>query len=38
VTSIADVKQKIGGLAAGDPLVLQVERDGVLAYLVLEKD
>ncbi len=38
VTSITDLKQRIAALAAGEALVLQVERDGVLAYLVLEKD
>ncbi len=38
VTSMDDLKQRLSTLAAADPLVLQVERESVLAYLVLEKE
>lgn len=38
VTSVEDLKQALGTLKADDPLVLQIERAGELAYLVLERD
>jgi serine protease Do len=38
VTSIDDLKQALGALKADDPLVLQIERDSELAYLVLERN
>jgi serine protease Do len=36
VTDIAGLKQLLRQLHAGDPVVLQIERDGALSYLVLE--
>ena len=38
VTSVDDLKEALGTLKADDPLVLQIERAGELAYLVLERD
>jgi serine protease Do len=38
VTSIDELKQALGALKPDDPLVLQIERDAELAYLVLERD
>jgi serine protease Do len=38
VTSINDLKEKLSALKLEDPLVLQIERDSVLAYLVLQHE
>jgi serine protease Do len=38
VTSINDLKEKLSALKPEDPLVLQIERESVLAYLVLQHD
>jgi serine protease Do len=38
ITSIDDLKQALTALNADDPLVLQIERDAELAYLVLERE
>ncbi|HVP53704.1 MAG TPA: trypsin-like peptidase domain-containing protein [Candidatus Eisenbacteria bacterium] len=36
VKDIGGLKQALRGLHSGDPIVLQVERDGALSYLVME--
>ena len=36
IKDIAGLKQALKGLHAGDPMVLQVEREGALSYLVME--
>ena len=36
ITDIAGLKQALGGLHPGDAIVLQIERDGALSYLVME--
>ena len=38
VKSVDELKQALGALKAEDPLVLQIERDSSLAYLVLERE
>jgi serine protease Do len=38
ITDIAGLKDALRGLQPGDSIVLQVERDGALSYLVMESD
>ncbi len=36
ITNLDGLKQALRGLKSGDPVVLQIERDGELSYLVME--
>jgi hypothetical protein len=36
ITDIAGLKQTLRNLHSGDAIVLQIERDGGLSYLVME--
>ena len=38
ITDIAGLKQALRGVQAGDAIVLQIERDGGLSYLVMESE
>jgi serine protease Do len=38
VTSTTDLKEKLSALKPNDPLVLQIERDSVLSYLILQHE
>jgi len=38
VASLAQLREALQGTAPGAPIVLQVERAGVLRYVVLERD
>ena len=38
VTDIAGLKQALRANQSGDAIVLQIERDGALSYLVMESD
>jgi serine protease Do len=38
VTDIESLKKALHGIAPGDPIVLQIERDGALTYVVLESE
>ena len=38
VGSVGDLRVAIAGLSVGDPVVLQVEREGELMYLAFEAD
>jgi S1-C subfamily serine protease len=36
VTDLTGLKQALRDLKSGDPVVLQIERDGALSYLIME--
>jgi len=38
VHDLAQLKQELRRIKAGDPIVLQIERSGALSYLVLETE
>jgi S1-C subfamily serine protease len=38
VTDIAGLKLVLRAIQTGDPIVLQIERDGGLSYLVMESE
>jgi serine protease Do len=38
VTDIAGLKKALEGIGSGDAIVLQIERDGALSYLVMESE
>ena len=38
VDNVADLRQKLRAVKPGDPIVLQIERDGALSYLVLDTE
>jgi S1-C subfamily serine protease len=38
VKNIDQLRNHLRGLKPGDPIVLQIERDGLLSYLVLESE
>jgi S1-C subfamily serine protease len=38
VRDLSQLKQELRRIKAGDPIVLQIERSGVLSYLVLETE
>jgi len=38
VTDIAGLKQVLRAIQSGDPIVLQIEREGGLSYLVMESE
>lgn len=38
ITDVAELRDKLRAIKPGDPIVLQIERDGSLSYLVLESE
>ena len=38
ITDIAGLKQVLRAIQPGDPIVLQIEREGGLSYLVMESE
>jgi len=38
ISDIAGLKQALRAVQTGDPIVLQIERDGGLSYLVMESE